>query len=205
MKSENDNIKTNITEINPILEGKFRHLVKYFCCCSKLIYLNFVLTKNDLLFYLDEFQKKLYLSIPTKSVIAINKRQIDKKDIFMISIFYENNFNSKITEFKIKATSRVDTDRWLSSLRREIKTKKYEFQYDKNKYEEGDLIFPFQDTRKFYLSICHLEYIIASRKMEEFFQYYYNKKNENKKNSENDNLLNNENGIAMGDIAINID
>ena len=205
MKSENDKINTNNTETIPILEGNFRHLVKYFCCCTKLINLHFVLSKNDLLFYLDESQKKLYLSIPKNSVIAINKRQIDKKDIFMLSIYYQDDFNSKITEFKIKANSRADTDRWLSLLRSEIKTKKYEFKYDKNKYEEGDSIYPFQDIRKFYLSICHLEYIIASRKMEEFFQYYYNKKNENKKNSENDNLLNNENGIAMGDIAINID
>ena len=204
MKSENDNIKTNITEINPILEGKFRHLVKYFCCCSKLIDIYFVLTKNDLLFYLDEFQKKLYLSIPKKSVIAINKRQIDKKDIFMISIYYQDDFNSKITEFKIKANSRADTDRWLSLLRNEIKTQKYEFKYDKTKYEDGDLIYPFQDTRKFYLTICHLEYIIASRKMEEFFEYYYIKKNENNRNSEKDNLLKNENGLELNEIDINI-
>ena len=204
MKSENDNIKTNITEINPILEGKFRHLVKYFCCCTKLINLHFVLSKNDLLFYLDESQKKLYLSIPKNSVIAINKRQIDKKDIFMLSIYYQDDFNSKITEFKIKANSRADTDRWLSLLRSEIKTKKYEFKYDKNKYEEGDSIYPFQDIRKFYLSICHLEYIIASRKMEEFFEYYYIKKNENNRNSEKDNLLKNENGLELNEIDINI-
>ncbi len=204
MKSENDKINTNNTETIPILEGNFRHLVKYFCCCTKLINLHFVLSKNDLLFYLDEFQKKLYLSIPKKSVIAINKRQIDKKDIFMISIYYQDDFNSKITEFKIKANSRADTDRWLSLLRSEIKTKKYEFKYDKNKYEEGDSIYPFQDIRKFYLSICHLEYIIASRKMEEFFEYYYIKKNENNRNSEKDNLLKNENGLELNEIDINI-
>jgi hypothetical protein len=204
MKSENDKINTNNTETIPILEGNFRHLVKYFCCCTKLINLHFVLSKNDLLFYLDESQKKLYLSIPKNSVIAINKRQIDKKDIFMLSIYYQDDFNSKITEFKIKANSRADTDRWLSLLRSEIKTKKYEFKYDKNKYEEGDSIYPFQDIRKFYLSICHLEYIIASRKMEEFFEYYYIKKNENNRNSEKDNLLKNENGLELNEIDINI-
>jgi hypothetical protein len=204
MKSENDKINTNNTETIPILEGNFRHLVKYFCCCTKLINLHFILSKNDLLFYLDESQKKLYLSIPKNSVIAINKRQIDKKDIFMLSIYYQDDFNSKITEFKIKANSRADTDRWLSLLRSEIKTKKYEFKYDKNKYEEGDSIYPFQDIRKFYLSICHLEYIIASRKMEEFFEYYYIKKNENNRNSEKDNLLKNENGLELNEIDINI-
>ena len=204
MNSENDKINTNNTETIPILEGNFRHLVKYFCCCTKLINLHFVLSKNDLLFYLDESQKKLYLSIPKNSVIAINKRQIDKKDIFMLSIYYQDDFNSKITEFKIKANSRADTDRWLSLLRSEIKTKKYEFKYDKNKYEEGDSIYPFQDIRKFYLSICHLEYIIASRKMEEFFEYYYIKKNENNRNSEKDNLLKNENGLELNEIDINI-
>ena len=204
MKSENDKINTNNTETIPILEGNFRHLVKYFCCCTKLINLYFVLSKNDLLFYLDESQKKLYLSIPKNSVIAINKRQIDKKDIFMLSIYYQDDFNSKITEFKIKANSRADTDRWLSLLRSEIKTKKYEFKYDKNKYAEGDSIYPFQDIRKFYLSICHLEYIIASRKMEEFFEYYYIKKNENNRNSEKDNLLKNENGLELNEIDINI-
>ena len=204
MKSKNDKINTNNTETIPILEGNFRHLVKYFCCCTKLINLHFVLSKNDLLFYLDESQKKLYLSIPKNSVIAINKRQIDKKDIFMLSIYYQDDFNSKITEFKIKANSRADTDRWLSLLRSEIKTKKYEFKYDKNKYEEGDSIYPFQDIRKFYLSICHLEYIIASRKMEEFFEYYYIKKNENNRNSEKDNLLKNENGLELNEIDINI-
>ena len=122
----------------------------------------------------------------------------------MLSIYYQDDFNSKITEFKIKANSRAETDRWLSLLRNEIKTKKYEFKYDKNKYEDGDLIYPFQDTRKFYLSICHLEYIIASRKMEEFFEYYYIKKNENNRNSEKDNLLKNENGLELNEIDINI-
>ena len=40
--------------------------------------------------------------------------------------------------------------------------------------------------------------------MEEFFEYYYIKKNENNKNTDKDNLLKNEKGIEMSDIDINI-
>ena len=119
----------------------------------------------------------------------------------MISIYYEIE-KEKIIEFKIKTTSRVDTDRWLSILRREIQTKKYEFKYDKNKYEDANSLFPFEDTKKFYLALCHLEYIIASRKIKNVFDYL---RNEEDKKGEKDNLLKNEKVIDVEDIGLNIE
>ena len=174
MNNDMDNLKTSNSEI-PIIEANFRHLIKYCFCCSKLIPLYFVLTKDNLIFYTNQDKKKIFLLIPKKSVLAINKRQINKYDVFMISIYYEIE-KEKIIEFKIKTTSRVDTDRWLSILRREIQTKKYEFKYDKNKYEDANSIFPFEYTKKFYLALCHLEYIIASRKIKNVFDYLRNGK-----------------------------
>jgi hypothetical protein len=200
MSNDMDKLKTTHSEI-PIIEADFRHLIKYCCCCSKLIHLYFVLTKDNLIFYTNQDKKQIFKLIPRKSVLAINKRQINKYDVFMISIYYEIE-KEKIIEFKIKTTSRVDTDRWLSILRKEIQTKKYDFKYDKTKYEDASSIYPFEDTKKFYLALCHLEYIIASRKIKNVFDYL---RNEEDKKGEKDNLIKNEKGIDVEDIGLNIE
>ncbi len=114
--------------------------------------------------------------IPRDKVIAINKRQIDRNDVFKFSIYYQLSDDSKIKEIKLKATSRGDTDRWISTLRKAINPKKYEFKYDKTTQEDANLLFPYCDTRKQYLALCHLEYILCREKMMNFFEYYFEKK-----------------------------
>ena len=68
------NINNNQEEENHELEGHFRYTINYCCCCKKLIELQFLLTKNFLIFYADKEKKKLFFKIPHTSVIVINKR-----------------------------------------------------------------------------------------------------------------------------------
>ncbi len=180
-------IEVQQTEI-PELEGRFRYTINYCCCCSKLIVLQFILTKSDLLFYSDEQKTKIFLTIPRSSVIAINKRQIDKYDVYKFSIYYKNPEDNIITEIKLKTGNKTDTDRWISTLRRFIQPKRYIFKFNNNEITAEEL-FPFKDTKKLYLSFCHLEYIIVRGKMRKFFGLYKNEK-EKKKNKENNNSIN---------------
>ena len=176
-----------------ILTGQFRYITKR-CCCTKITVLNFKLTKDNLLFYVDK-KNNLFLKIPRSDVIAINKRQVDKNDIFKFSIYYQNPNEDIIHEIKLKTVSRSETDRWIRELREEIKPKKYEFKYDKENYIDANEVYHFRDMRKFYLALCHLEYILLRSHMKNFFEYYHNKKNID---SENDNDINNNDSNIFG-------
>jgi len=160
-------------------EGKFRYYTKKCFFCEKIIILNFKLTQDKLLFYDEEKNNKLFLEIPRTSVIAINKRQIDKNDVFKFSIYYQNPNEEIIHEIKLKTTTRAETDRWIKELRKLINPKKYEFKYDKDNYIDANELYNFRDMRQFYISLCHLEYILARNKMVNFFRYYKNKDNNN--------------------------
>ena len=160
-------------------EGKFRYYTKKCFFCEKIIILNFKLTQDKLLFYDEEKNNKLFLEIPRTSVIAINKRQIDKNDVFKFSIYYQNPNEEIIHEIKLKTTTRAETDRWIKELRKLINPKKYEFKYDKDNYIDANELYNFRDMRQFYISLCHLEYILARNIMVNFFRYYKNKDNNN--------------------------
>ena len=185
-------------------EGKFSYYIKNCCCCTKMIILYFKLTSEKLLFYEDEQKEKLYLEIPREHVIAINKRQIDKHDAFKFSIYYQNPNEDIIHEIKLKTTSRNETEKWIKDLRNLINPKRYEFKYDKENYIDANELYHFRDTKKFYLALCHLEYILLRNRMIDFFGFYKNRGNNDNNNDsmlfENDSeRLNKE-----GDININI-
>ena len=168
-------------------EGKLRYFVKRCLCCEKMIVLNFMLTQDKLLFYEDDKKTKLFLEIPRSHVIAINKRQIDKNDIFKFSIYYQRPNEDIIHELKLKTTGRKETDKWIKDLRNVLNPKRYEFKYDKENYIDANELFHFRDMKQFYIKLCHLEYILLRNYMKHFFEYYRNKKNGNIEN--NDSLL----------------
>ena len=194
-------------------EGKFRYFIKRCCCCEKMIVLHFVLTSDKLLFYEDENKIKLFLEIPREHVIAINKRQIDKHDVFKFSIYYQNPNEDIIHEIKLKTTSRSETDKWIKDLRKLINPKRYEFKYDKENYIDANELYHFRDTKKFYLALCHLEYILLRNRMIDFFEFYRNRGNINSNNNdsmlfhdENDTeRLNKENNVDINDIQPQIE
>ena len=194
-------------------EGKFRYFIKRCCCCEKMIVLHFVLTSDKLLFYEDENKIKLFLEIPREHVIAINKRQIDKHDVFKFSIYYQNPNEDIIHEIKLKTTSRSETDKWIKDLRKLINPKRYEFKYDKENYIDANELYHFRDTKKFYLALCHLEYILLRNRMIDFFEFYRNRGNINSNNNdsmlfhdENDTeRLNKENNVDINDIQPKIE
>ena len=174
-----------------------------------MIVLNFKLTSDKLLFYEDEDNTKLFLEIPREHVIAINKRQIDKNDVFKFSIYYQNPNEDIIHEMKLKTTGRGETDKWIRDLRKLINPKRYEFKYDKENYIDANELYHFRDTKKFYLALCHLEYILLRNRMIDFFEFYRNRGNNDNNNDsmlfhyENDNeKLNKEedNNIDINDI-----
>ena len=179
---EIDNNNNNIE-----LQGKFRYIYnRCYCCCQKIKIISFQLTQEKLIFNEDP-KNKLFLEIPRSHVIAINKRQIDKNDIFKFSIYYQNPNEDIIHELKLKTTSRQETDRWIRDLRNALKPKRYEFKYDKENYIDANELFHFRDMKKFYLALCHLEYILLRNCMKHFFEYYKNVKNRNFEN--NDSML----------------
>jgi hypothetical protein len=194
-------------------EGKFRYFIRRCCCCEKMIVLHFVLTSDKLLFYEDENKIKLFLEIPREQVIAINKRQIDKHDVFKFSIYYQNPNEEIIHEIKLKTTSRSETDKWIKDLRKLINPKRYEFKYDKENYIDANELYHFRDTKKFYLALCHLEYILLRNRMIDFFEFYRNRGNINNNNNdsmlfhdENDTeRLNKENNVDINDIQPKIE
>ena len=171
------------------LKGKFRYMSKRcLCCCEKITTLLFELNPEKLIFQ-EEKNNKIFLEIPRSQVIAINKRQIDKNDIFKFSIYYQKPNEDIIHELKLKTTSRAETDRWIKDLRNALKPKRYEFKYDKDNYIDANELFHFRDMKKFYITLCHLEYILLRNHMKNFFEYYRNNKDLN------NNIINNDSNI----------
>ena len=170
-------------------EGKFHYLRKNFFGCTKLIDLFFVLTKDDLLFFEDENKKKLFLKIKRDEVIAINKRQIERTDIFKFSIHYQKFGEKKLREIKLKANGRYYCDSWIQTLRILIKPKKYEFVYDKKTFEDVNKTQIFFDNKELYIKMCNLEYILLRNKMANFFGYYHSSKNKNNYRKDNNNTV----------------
>ena len=202
---------SDIDKNNIELSGNFRYVYnRCFCCCEKVLLILFELTPEKLLFY-EQPKHKIFLEIPRSQVIAINKRQIDKNDIFKFSIYYQKPNEDIIHEFKLKTTGRQETDRWIRDLRSAIKPKRYEFKYDKENYIDANELFHFRDMKQFYLALCHLEYILLRNFMKNFFEYYKEGKKGNFENNdsvlfgeENDteklNKDKNNNNIDIGDI-----
>ena len=172
------------------LKGKFRYISnRCLCCCEKITTLLFDLTPEKLIFQ-EEKNNKIFLEIPRSQVIAINKRQIDKNDIFKFSIYYQKPNEDIIHELKLKTTSRAETDRWIKDLRNALKPKRYEFKYDKDNYIDANELFHFRDMKKFYITLCHLEYILLRNHMKNFFEYY-----RNNKDNWNNNIINYDSNI----------
>ena len=73
----------------------------------------------------------------------------------------------------------MDTDKWLEILINEIKPKKYEFNYDKELYEDLCKSTDFFNTKELYITMSQLEYILSRRKFIEFFNLYKNKYKKN--------------------------
>ena len=190
---------------NPIIEkdGKFRYSQKR-CCGQKLIELYFILTKEKLLFYKDEKRTKLFLEIKRDYVLAINKRQIDKNDVFKFSIYWQNPNEDIIHEIKLKTESKASTDKWINDLRKLINPKRYEFKYDKENYIDANELYHFRDTKEFYLALCHLEYILLRNRMIDFFEYYKGRGNNINNNSSMFNYENDTERLKGNDINLDI-
>lgn len=159
------------------------------------------MTSSHLEFYYDKEYRRLFTSIARDSVIAINKRQLDRTDVYKFSIFYHNNHSHNnslsssssntivpddIKELKLKTSSRKDTEEWVCLLRKYLNPKRYQFQYDKNLYIDANTLFPSVDSRNFYIKLCHLEYILIKDKFSKFFEYYHAAKNNNNNNKCNE-------------------
>ena len=194
----NEENKNNIE-----LEGKFRYTYNCcYCCCEKTLVLLFRLTPEKLIFHEDS-KKKLFLEIPRSHVIAINKRQIDKHDIFKFSIYYQNPNEDIIHELKLKTHGRAETDRWIRDLRNALKPKRYEFKYDKDNYIDANELYHFRDMKKFYITLCHLEYILLRNKMIEFFEYYKNR-DKNAYNNNDSSMFENDTERLKGNDKLDI-
>jgi hypothetical protein len=125
--------------------------------------------------------------IKTCDIIAINKRQIYKEDIFCFSIYFKNK-NKKIQEIKIRASSTREADIWIDRLRIYIEPLRYKFDFrGKNsdflsmiEYIETEknlvankniMIINFRsEPKKYFIVLKNLEYIINRKKIILFFE-----------------------------------
>ena len=151
----------------------FAYHKKYCFCFEKLVNIYLKITQEKLLFFSDEAMTKLKLTIFRNLILAVSKHQRSEKDLNKFSIFYLKDINSnKIKEIKLKTESRNDTDYWVKKLRKIIRPKKFEFNYNNNNYIEANKIFQFKNDSDIYIALCHLEYILLKDKMSDFFRYY---------------------------------
>ena len=168
-----------------VISGFFRYTKTNFFCCSKLVNINLFITEKRFKLEYDE-PKREFLNIPREKIIAINKRQLTKEDVFKISIYYiSSNDVEDIKEVKIKTLSRMDTDKWLGILRNVLSPKKYKFNYDKETYEDISESTVLFNNKDLYIKMSNLEYILSRRKFQEFFDFYKDKYKKEKNSIKN--------------------
>ena len=158
------------------LNVEFKVDKKYCCCCNKTIAIYFVLTEDKLLFYKDKERTILYLEILTKLVLAINRRFRTEADKNKLSIYYlERETSLIIKELKLKASSKIDMEKWIYVLNKIIKPKRDKFhKIFSNNYVKSNDLFKFKDESNFYIALCNLEYILLKNKLRCIFDIYHN-------------------------------
>lgn len=181
-------------EDNDYSKKELKYITKGVCCCENTskLYLNM---SEDNVRFIDE-NNNIFFDIPKNEIIAINKRQINKHDIFKFSIFHQKKGEEKIHELKLKANNKKDTNDWINYLRKKIKPKRYEFNYNKENYVDANEIYKFHDKKNLYITLCHLEYILCRKDMNNFFDFYSKTKN-------NDDYSNNKNDSFSEDNHLN--
>lgn len=119
------------------------------------------------------FTAQKYLTIPTSSIISVNKRQIDKNDIHKFTIFYQLDKNkNEIKEIKLKAGSRSEMNNWLTNLNSLITKQNYQFKIGKS-YKPCETFsnkLLNKDVKQLYFYISILEFIINERYMITFIK-----------------------------------
>lgn len=148
-------------------------IVKYthttFFCCTKLITLYLNADESYLTLYHDKEYKNIFLRINTSDIVAIGKRQIDRHDVYKFSIFYRNVSNknkltNEVTELKLKATTRRQTDNWIEKLRCLVYPERYKFNLAKGEIQVNDVIKGvYANPHSFYIKLSHLEYFFIYR------------------------------------------
>ena len=167
MNEENDN------NSDDEIKGEFKINKNYCFCCNKMIDIYFFLTKEKLMFYYDKGKKKLYKEISRKLVISINRRFRTQEDKNKLSIYYLKNENSLIIkELKLKATSKLEMERWIYLLYKKIKPKRVDFPTFSNNYVKSNEIYHFENKYKYYVALCNLEYILLKNKFRYIFDIY---------------------------------
>lgn len=155
----------------------FQITIRRYFCCSKLIEIYMLLSREHLILYYDENMTKEFLRLNLSDVISINKRQLNREDINKFSIFYYKNKNTnEVSEVKLKTLSRKELDIWINRLRTFIKPAKFVFSYQNEEIgcnEYLNLIENYKKLpeKKFY-SFKNLEYIIERRKKVKFFDNF---------------------------------
>ena len=175
------------------IEGKFMTNSKSCFFCDKMIDVYFSLTKDKLIFYKNKEKTKIFMIISRNLVLAINRRMRTENDKNKLSIYYlEKEESNMIKELKLKADNRFEMEKWITTLNKIIKPKRFEFNLVFKNYVKSNDIFHFENKSQFYVSLCNLEYILLKYKMKMFFQYYNNK--------EYNLIINNNNDIEEKDL-----
>jgi hypothetical protein len=121
------------------------------------------LIENSLSFYWDKEMLKAFLTIPWEKIICVNKRQIEKQDLYTFSIHYFNEKN-KQTEIRLKCISRSECDDWIKKFNtnKEYRIKKFKFVIPKEEVKYEDivkqeyLLKPKEFYMKFYKGSSYL-------------------------------------------------
>jgi hypothetical protein len=173
------------------LTGVFQFYYTYLFFCTKLDFI-FMSTDEEFfkLTYDPEFSK-IFLKIKIRNIIAINKRQIYKEDLFAFSVYYKN-YKEDIKEIKLKATSTREAEIWIEKLKILIDPQKYKFNLNGKKkncislteYLDDDnsltvvtnknLLFKkfVKNPQKYFITFKNFEFIFERNKKFQFFQNF---------------------------------
>jgi hypothetical protein len=101
----------------------------------------------------DELYTKIFKKIKVKNIVGINRRLLDREDVYKFNIYFREENTNKIQELKFKTKTRTEANIWVERLRNYIKPDLFTF------YKKNEKISKISDSEKSLLIKLDLQKI----------------------------------------------
>jgi hypothetical protein len=128
---------------------------------------------NNICFYWDKDMNKPFVTINWDKLVCVNKRQVERNDLYTFSIHYHTNKN-KLCEIRLKCGSRSEVDEWVrkfnSSREHRIQKHLFPVHKDEHRYEEMVKQPYMLNPRDYYMKLYKTTLLMYTYIKKSFFK-----------------------------------
>jgi hypothetical protein len=132
---------------------------------------------KKLCFYYDKEMIKPFLSIDWNKIVCVNKRQVERNDLYTFSIHYYIGTNSgKLIELRLKCISRSEVDDWVKKFNgiKDLRIQKHRFvEYQgESRYEDVIKQSYMLNPKEYYIKLYKSTMLMYIYLKKSFFKQF---------------------------------